>query len=92
MSLLKRKSAPPAPRSSGEARHTSGTFGPIQQARTCPHMQGCEMYGLFSLAGTLETWKLNYCTADHDRCERYVRALEGRPVLFLTPIPPCTVR
>jgi hypothetical protein len=47
---------------------------------TCPQMTNCPMYGLFSLAGTLETWKTNYCTADYSRCERYVRNRQGRQV------------
>jgi hypothetical protein len=47
---------------------------------SCPQMTNCPMYGLFSLAGTLETWKTNYCTADYSRCERYVRNRQGRQV------------
>lgn len=46
----------------------------------CPHMSSCEMYELFNLAGALATWKINYCTADFSRCERYQRARDGRNV------------
>jgi hypothetical protein len=38
------------------------------------------MFGLFSLAGALATWKTNYCSAEFRRCERYQRALQGRVV------------
>jgi hypothetical protein len=48
--------------------------------RSCPQMKGCQMFGLFSLAGALATWKTNYCSADYARCERYQRALQGRVV------------
>lgn len=46
----------------------------------CPHMNGCAMFGLFSLAGALATWKTNYCSADFTRCERYQRSAQGRVV------------
>jgi hypothetical protein len=49
-------------------------------AGDCPHMDGCKMFGLFSLAGALATWKTNYCSAEFRRCERYQRALQGRVV------------
>jgi hypothetical protein len=38
------------------------------------------MYSLFRLAGTLATWKINYCSADYARCERYKLSSLGRPV------------
>lgn len=38
------------------------------------------MYELFSLAGTLETWKIGYCAADYTRCRRFNMAEEGRSV------------
>lgn len=46
----------------------------------CPNMGGCEMYQLFAFAGTLATWKINYCTGEYARCERYKRAAAGRDV------------
>lgn len=46
----------------------------------CPHMNGCQMFGLFSLAGALATWKTNYCSAEYTRCERYQRSAQGRVV------------
>lgn len=46
----------------------------------CPHMHNCEMYEIFTLAGTLETWKINYCTGDYERCKRYELASQGKPV------------
>ena len=48
--------------------------------RRCPHMSGCEMYELFTLAGTLATWKINYCTGNFERCKRYELAVEGKPI------------
>jgi hypothetical protein len=38
------------------------------------------MYGLLKLAGTLATWKINYCSGDYSRCERYKLSAMGRPV------------
>jgi uncharacterized membrane protein YedE/YeeE len=38
------------------------------------------MYELFTLAGTLEAWKINYCTADFTRCERHKRNARGETV------------
>ena len=38
------------------------------------------MYSLFKYSGTLNTWKINYCTADFSRCERYKRTSAGHPV------------
>jgi hypothetical protein len=46
----------------------------------CPNMTNCEMYRVFTLAGALEVWKLNYCRADYARCERYKRTIAGQPV------------
>ncbi|MEW5849810.1 MAG: hypothetical protein AB2A00_13410 [Myxococcota bacterium] len=48
--------------------------------RKCSHMDNCGMYALFNYSATLQVWKINYCTADYERCERYKRSLEGRPV------------
>jgi hypothetical protein len=68
---------PARPRDGAAPR--SGTPEPTAE-RSCPHMNGCQMFGLFSLAGALATWKTNYCSADYTRCERYQRALQGRVV------------
>lgn len=38
------------------------------------------MYELFTLAGTLATWKINYCTGDYERCKRHELSSEGKPV------------
>jgi hypothetical protein len=46
----------------------------------CPNAKGCEMYRLLKLAGSLATWKINYCNADYTRCERYKLSSAGRPV------------
>lgn len=56
------------------------TLGRLAMSRDCPNMKGCEMYPLFRLAGTLAAWKINYCSADFARCERYKLSLLGRPV------------
>jgi hypothetical protein len=70
---------------SDPARPTEGSVprsgAPEPRAnQNCPHMNGCQMFGLFSLAGALATWKTNYCSADYTRCERYQRASQGRVV------------
>jgi hypothetical protein len=46
----------------------------------CPHSNGCEMYGLLKLSGTLAAWKINYCNGDFARCERFRLAALGRHV------------
>ncbi|HEX2735873.1 MAG TPA: hypothetical protein VHM70_29940 [Polyangiaceae bacterium] len=46
----------------------------------CPHMKRCAMYPLFTLAGTLKTWQIRYCTGEFALCERYQRSLRGQPV------------
>lgn len=38
------------------------------------------MYELFTFAGTLDAWKINYCTADFTRCERHKRNARGETV------------
>jgi len=43
-------------------------------------MTSCEMYRLLTFAGTLQAWKINYCTADFSRCERYKRNAAGETV------------
>jgi hypothetical protein len=68
------------PARADDARSTSGTPEAPKASGNCPHMSGCQMFGLFSLAGALATWKTNYCSADYTRCERYQRSLQGRVV------------
>ena len=46
----------------------------------CPNMPTCRMYPMFSLAGSLEVWKQNYCTADFSRCARFQQTCEARTV------------
>lgn len=46
----------------------------------CPHMASCEMYDLFTLAGTVDIWKHNYCTSKYDECARYRLSSAGRAV------------
>lgn len=43
-------------------------------------MVDCPMYGLFSLKGTLEIWKVNYCRGPYETCARYKMSREGRTV------------
>jgi hypothetical protein len=38
------------------------------------------MYGLLKLSGTLAAWKINYCSGDFSRCERFKLSALGRPV------------
>jgi hypothetical protein len=75
------KSDDPDPARTWEAsRPSSGSPEAPKPTGNCPHMTACPMFGLFSLAGTLATWKTNYCAADYTRCERYQRSLQGRVV------------
>jgi hypothetical protein len=46
----------------------------------CPNMSGCTMFPLLSLAGTLKTWQIRYCSGEFENCERYKRTLKGLPV------------
>ncbi len=48
--------------------------------KRCTHMDSCEMYDLFTYSGTLAVWKINYCQADYEGCERYRLSSEGKPV------------
>ena len=52
----------------------------METNESCPHMARCKMFGLFSYAGTLASWKILYCTSDHQRCERFKRAKSGQSV------------
>jgi hypothetical protein len=46
----------------------------------CPNMDGCTMFPLLSLSGTLKTWQTRYCSGDYTVCERYKRTTKGQPV------------
>jgi len=46
-------------------------------AENCPNMNGCAMYPLLNLAGTLKTWQIRYCGGDYKACERYKRTELG---------------
>jgi hypothetical protein len=48
--------------------------------RECPHVRGCEMYGLLKLSGTLKAWQSRYCRAEFAQCARYQASLAGRRV------------
>lgn len=43
-------------------------------------MAGCAMFPLLNLSGTLNTWKIRYCSNDYSQCERYRRTQLGQPV------------
>jgi hypothetical protein len=38
------------------------------------------MYALFTFAGTLGVWKINYCTSNYQNCARYERAQQAEPI------------
>jgi hypothetical protein len=38
------------------------------------------MFSLFRLSAALAVWKINYCTADYQRCARFQRANAGLSV------------
>jgi len=46
----------------------------------CPHVDYCQMFGVFNLAGTLAVWKINYCMSAYRTCERYKRSCDDLPV------------
>ena len=46
----------------------------------CPNIDGCKLYPLFTLAGTLSVWKTNYCGGDFSRCARYRLSQQAKPV------------
>lgn len=48
--------------------------------KKCPNMGGCTMFPLLSLAGTLKTWQVRYCSGDYETCERFKRTQRGLPV------------
>ena len=46
----------------------------------CPHGDGCELYPLFRLRASLETWRIRYCEADYTGCVRYQRREAGHEI------------
>jgi len=55
-------------------------------AGTCEFIDRCPLFELFSLPGALNSYKINYCTSDFQRCARYQRALAGvKPAQNLLP-------
>ena len=46
----------------------------------CSHIDGCELYPLFSQRSLLEVWKTNYCYGDFARCARYQLSCGGETV------------
>jgi hypothetical protein len=46
----------------------------------CPHMAGCEMYGLFQLTVALRVWQVNYCESEYQTCARYQKACSAEAV------------
>ena len=47
---------------------------------SCSHINGCEMYSLLRLSGTLKAWQSRYCCADYNACARFRLSQEGRRV------------
>jgi hypothetical protein len=37
---------------------------------TCPQVEGCPLFRLFTLRASLSLWKANYCDAAFATCER----------------------
>ncbi len=46
---------------------------------TCPHANGCEMYGLITLREH-RVWQNNYCEGSFRRCARYRSVQAGTRV------------
>ncbi|MDD9936405.1 MAG: hypothetical protein OXT09_22530 [Myxococcales bacterium] len=46
----------------------------------CPHIEGCEMYTLLKLSGTLKAWQSRYCCADYKECARFKLSADNRRV------------
>jgi hypothetical protein len=53
---------------------------PNVKNKQCPNMSGCAMFPLLSLAGTLKTWQIRYCSGEYETCERFKRTQKGLPV------------
>ena len=37
----------------------------------CPNIPSCRMFPMFKMAGSLEVWKINYCTSNYTGCARF---------------------
>lgn len=60
-------------------RPASGTFRSAAAVElTCPQADGCEMFDLLKLAGTLRTWQIRYCGGDFRACARLRLSEAGR--------------
>lgn len=46
----------------------------------CSMRSTCPLFPVFALRASLRTWQINYCEADHTRCERFKSAEIGREV------------
>jgi hypothetical protein len=44
---------------------------------SCSHVSSCPLFALFSINASLKVWRLNYCDADFERCERFQRSKRG---------------
>ena len=47
---------------------------------TCPHANGCAMFDLLKMAGTLRTWQIRYCGGEFEACARFKTSALGRNV------------
>ena len=66
-----------------EAASASGaaTADPATTAtQGCPHSDDCPMFALFTHAGNLAVWQINYCSGDFSRCARFKLSCANRPV------------
>jgi len=46
----------------------------------CPNTARCPLFPLFAVKSLLELWKVQYCSGDFTRCERYQRSQAGQPI------------
>jgi hypothetical protein len=44
---------------------------------TCPHVEHCPLFELFTLRASLSLWRENYCEDLFSHCERLRRAESG---------------
>lgn len=47
---------------------------------SCPNLEKCAMFPLFSLEASLRVWQNHYCQKDFASCERYKKMGAGRTV------------
>jgi hypothetical protein len=48
--------------------------------KRCPHVEGCEMYEVFTLTSNLAIWQDRYCSGDYEYCARYKLSKTGEKV------------